>query len=433
VWSLVSPAEEFSLGQLPQFLLVRLHVFNGEIILMPGANMFHKIAQPKVGCTSVMVDMSAEDYLNLVREIHANQGGIAGQRAVLKTKTARTIRKRMVGDISRGVSLPPLVLGILVSSDVYDEEISHVTDREGFQRFLSGVDSKSISIIDGMQRTTALFEATEGGAAGVSDVRVEFWIAEHTNNLIYRMLVLNTGQVPWDLPRQLEAIYRPLLERVDRETGGQLTFLSKDLQRRSSLGSDEYATEDIAELILIFSARKRELNVKDQVAEDFVRLDLIESTSRVDFINYFSQGLVLLTKLNSSILDGPDLPGDLTEYRRRCDSLKGFPSKAGFFSALAIHLFDKPGFETDWDSVSPKFEKIKKQLAGLVEKIENSRSLAEKEEILQLEDLEERLAKHRVGASQVGRFQREFFETAFGALFKDIDRVQNFRALWHAY
>lgn len=247
------------------------------------------------------------------------------------------------------------------------------------------------------------------------------------------MLILNTGQVPWDLPRQIEAIYRPLLERVNKETGGKLTFLSKDFQRRSNLGPDEYATEDVAELILIFSARKRELNVKDQVAEDFVRLDLIESTARIDFINYFSESLVLFSELNAAIFDVPADWGDDKDFRRRCDLLRGFPAKAGFFAALAIHLFDKPGFETDWDSVDVKFKRVKKYLGLITERIRSASTATEKEEVLLLEELEERMSKHKVGTTQVGRFQREFYETAFAELFIDINRIGNFRALWHAY
>ncbi|NMY71754.1 hypothetical protein [Pseudomonas sp. WS 5414] len=400
--------------------------------------MFHKIAQPKVRCTSIMIDMPAREYLALVDDVYrTKQGGIVGQRAALKTKTAKTIRDRMVVDILKGVSLPPLVVGVLVDSVAYKAALLDVESREDFKKFLDELGDAELSIIDGMQRTTAIHEAIEGDVdAGVSDVRVEFWISEGANSLIYRMLVLNTGQVPWDIARQLEAVYRPLLKQVEGAVEGAVSFLSRDDGRRSNLSVNIYETEDVVELLLIFSSRKRELNLKDQIAQDFVRLDMIESSSHVDLIRYFSEALILLSELNFAMATyeaGPSHVGSLTRYVAGKEVFRGFPAKAGFIAALSIFLFDKPGFDTDWDAVESKFEVVKANVNKLIDKIKEAQTPEEKELILKLEDLEERIAKHRVGASQVGRFEREFFEKAFSVLFEDSDRIKNFQACWLAY
>ncbi len=76
------------------------------------------------------------------------------------------------------------------------------------------MDPKTKSIIDGMQRTTALQEAKDSFGENQLNIRVEFWIADKLNSLIYRMLVLNTGQVPWEMARQLETIYSQLLKSI---------------------------------------------------------------------------------------------------------------------------------------------------------------------------------------------------------------------------
>lgn len=400
--------------------------------------MFHKISQPKVNCTSVMIDMRARDYLALVNEIYRNkQGGIPGQRAALKTKTAKTIRDRMIQDILRGVSLPPLVLGVLVDQDMYRDSLSQIDTRDDFVSYIKRIDQSDLSIIDGMQRTTAIHEALlQDADAEVSDVRVEFWISEGANNLIYRMLVLNTGQVPWDVARQLEAIYRPLLKRIEDSTKGAIEFLSKDGGRRSNLTSGEYETEDVVELLLVFSSRKRELNLKDQIAQDFVRLDMIESSSHVDFITYFSESLILLSQLNFAISTfeaSTTQASTLKRYAQGKEVFRGFPAKAGFMAALAIFLFDKPGFDTDWKAVEPKFQKVRDSLNRLITAIRDASTAEEKEKILCLEDLEERISKHRVGTSQVGRFEREFFEKAFSTFFENAERMQNLQACWLAY
>lgn len=397
--------------------------------------MFHKIIQNKLSCTSFLLSMPGRDYLEMVGHIYKNeQGGIPGQRAALKTKTAKTIRERMVADILRGVSLPPVVIGVLAEPADYPKKVNGFNSPEDLLSFIKDAPPGGLSIIDGMQRTTAILEALAlEPDAELSELRVEFWVTNGTNNLVYRMLVLNTGQVPWDVARQLEAVYRPLLKRVEAQGYG-LEFLSKDVGRRSNLSAAEYETEDVVELLLIFSSRKRELNLKDHIAQDFVRLDMIESSSHVDFIGYFTRALIMLSRLNDSIsaFEAPE-NSVLSRYSQGKELFKGFPAKAGFMSALAIYLFDAPGFEPDWSKVDDLFNVIESNIDRLVKLLDAAKSAEAKSEILNFEDLEERISKHKVGTSQVGRFEREYFETAFLAMFKNIERVSNFRAGWLAY
>ncbi|WP_431476531.1 hypothetical protein [Massilia eburnea] len=397
--------------------------------------MFHKLIQSKMRCTSFLVDMPVRNYLDMVGHIYKNdQGGIPGQRAALKTKTAKTIRERMVADILKGVSLPPIVIGVLADPKDYPDRVNSFESVEQVLAFVKDAAPGGLSIIDGMQRTTALLEALAIDADAVlSNLRVEFWVTDGANNLVYRMLVLNTGQVPWDVARQLEAVYRPLLKRVEAQGYG-LEFLSKDVGRRSNLSAAEYETEDVVELLLIFSSRKRELNLKDHIAQDFVRLDMIESSSHVDFIDYFTRALKMLSRLNSEIskFEAPvDMP--LSRYSQGRELFRGFPAKAGFISALAIYLFDAPGFDPIWSKVDEKFNVVEININRIVELLSNAQSMEEKAEILNFEDLEERIAKHKVGTSQVGRFEREYFEKAFMAIFNNVTRISNFRAGWLAY
>ncbi len=302
--------------------------------------------------------------------------------------------------------------------------------------FLVGVKEEDLSIIDGMQRTTAIYEAMERDSSNrISDVRVEFWIAEEANSLIYRMLVLNTGQVPWDVARQLEAIYRPLLKKVKLQVGDKISFLSKDLGRRSNLSTHEYETEDIVELLLIFSSRKRELNLKDQIAQDFVRLDMVESSSHSNFLDYFVKAISLLSELNASISQfvATDTQREtLKRYTTGKALFNGSPPKAGFVSALSIHLFGRPGYEPEWNQVDGKLAKVEsgiRTFIGTLDACDNPECM---EEILRFEALDERVTSGKVAASQVGRYEREYFERAFTVFFNDIDRMHDLNPCWVA-
>ena len=79
--------------------------------------MFDRLEDERVHCTSIMTTMTVGDFLGLVDKVYYQRGGIEGQRAPLKTKTAISIRKRMVSDLEKGAVIPPIVVGVLVSEE----------------------------------------------------------------------------------------------------------------------------------------------------------------------------------------------------------------------------------------------------------------------------------------------------------------------------
>ncbi|RAY88947.1 hypothetical protein DP196_21825, partial [Enterobacter hormaechei subsp. steigerwaltii] len=165
----------------------------------------------RVNCLSVIHTPTLREYLDFANEAYKNKGGINGQRAPLKTKTAQTIRERMVDDIIGGAVLPPIVIGVIIDEKLYDE-IKSIRDDISFEEVRKKFNTASLSIIDGMQRTTALLSAVQSSAELYNKtIRVEYWLSTSMNSLIYRMLVLNTGQVPWDIKRQLDTIYEPII------------------------------------------------------------------------------------------------------------------------------------------------------------------------------------------------------------------------------
>lgn len=108
----------------------------------------------RVDCLSVIHTTELSEYLDFAERAYEEKGGIYGQRAPLKTKTAQTIRERMVSDIIEGAVLPPIVIGVIVDDNSY-EEIKKVVDDRSFEILNKNIDKSSLSIIDGMQRTTA--------------------------------------------------------------------------------------------------------------------------------------------------------------------------------------------------------------------------------------------------------------------------------------
>ena len=170
------------------------------------------IYDKRTACWSYMTTMTVRDYLDLASEAHAAQGGLTGQRGVMATTTAKRIRDRMVEDLKKGATLPPVVIGAVLAPD--DFSALRPVSAGASLDFLPE-DRSNLSIIDGMQRTAALQEAyADQPKIGESKVRVEFWLTDNVRAMIYRMLILNTGQVPWTISRQLSVVYAPLLAEI---------------------------------------------------------------------------------------------------------------------------------------------------------------------------------------------------------------------------
>ena len=116
----------------------------------------NRLFDGRVRCWSLMTTMTIYDYLGLVEGAYANRGGLKHQRDALKTTSGRRIRSRMIDDIAAGAVLPPLVLGIIVDENGF-RDIEGQTPEQMEQSLLNSW-RNSVSIIDGMQRTTALLE-----------------------------------------------------------------------------------------------------------------------------------------------------------------------------------------------------------------------------------------------------------------------------------
>lgn len=389
--------------------------------------MYHKLYDKRIKCISILVEMRLGEYLSLVEGVYAESGGIEGQRGPLKTKTGITIRKRLVSDIQQGALMPPVVLGVLLTEEGY-VRVRSATQLSEFLAIAKEGDRERISIIDGMQRTTAMEEASKAEPQ-IRDmpIRVEFWVSDRLNSLIYRMLVLNTGQVPWEVGRQLETVYTQFLSKIKNDLGDDAEiFLMDDQRRRVQAG--QYQSKNIVELLLLFSSRKSEIDIRDKIAEDFTRLDAIETTSHSEFLDYFVQSLRLISRLDREFSRVGGISDEQMKIRSGRDIFSSFPAMAGFCTAVAVEVFDEPGFPIDWHTAHEKMDSITASVDSVVVRIRemDGGPIAE---FLQLQLLEERLSQR---STQVGRFEREFFKRAFTAMFKNAARLPDMTPCWMA-
>lgn len=376
----------------------------------------------RVNCLSGIGQLDASEYLSLVEDVYRETGGIEGQRAPLKTKTGINIRKRMVEDIKNGALLPPIVLGAVVGEETF-LAASSVESNDDFVQLLRSIDKNHLSIIDGMQRTTALLAAMHDSNIGNANIRVDLWLAKSLDRLVYRMLVLNTGQVPWDIKRQLETIYKQVLLEIKNSASEISVFDIDAKERRSDAG--QYRSTRIVELFLAFTSRKPHIELKEKVAEDFARMDATEATANQDTLPVFIDAMKLLASLDKAFAKTAcpeDFVTESTRFKEGRDIFTSAPASIGFAAAAAQYLLGKPGYAFTFSEMRPKLNSLAAAVQVVVDKISA--------EFIDYATLNEKISAK---SGRIGEYEREFFFRAFELMFKDADQLQSLTPCWSAY
>jgi hypothetical protein len=378
----------------------------------------------RTDCFSGLAKLPTGKYLELVKSAHEQRGGITGQRDVLKTTTAKRIRDRMIADIRAGAVLPPVVIGVVVD----EATAANMTgaDTPDQESFLATISDKELSIIDGMQRTASLIEA--GGVdpdVFAREMRVEFWVAKSVRALVYRMLVLNTGQVPWTLARQLSVVYAPLLEEIKKNVKNLERIFTPDKPGRR-VGAGQFSSDSLVELYLAFSLRKTNVDARESLSEEFSKLDFVDNLSDDTFQGHFYQTLSALVDLDICFDRYDENTGG--RFSRGKDIFGSQPARIGFVVAVAQHVVGRPGLERTSADRTARMKSLIKNAEILnvkLSKLDNS----ELGQFLKLDVLSEILDK-KVG--QVGRYERAVFNEAFKVLIEEKFDVPNMEPCWRA-
>lgn len=232
-------------------------------------------------CYSILTVVGISEFMKFINPVHKNKGNIEEQRGVLSTRSAKIIRSQMIEDLKGGGILPPIVLGSIYKSTINKENF--------FEIILQKSEENEISILDGMQRVKALEDATNQKEIN-HNLRVEFWFASDEAALLYRMLVLNSGQIPWSLEKQLEVVFKPVLKKLE-----------KSIQEQQINQSDSlWSNFDILEMFLAFTSRKVRIDKKQQLAEYHAALDvmsLIRDRSG-EVVSKFESILTIMMEIN---------------------------------------------------------------------------------------------------------------------------------------
>lgn len=394
----------------------------------------------RVNCWSIMLSANVRVYLELVKGAYDERGGIRHQRDALKTTTARRIRARLVDDLSKGAIIPPVVLG-LVNPDFKIDAHGH--DAEALLSLIRN-EKSSVSIIDGMQRTTALIEANEQGAISENPLRVEVWVAENADSLIYRMLVLNTGQIPWNLKQQLNVVYEPLIKSIEGKVNFTRILKRKDGKVERRWNGGEFAAEDLVEAYIAFGLRKTEVDTQEHLADEFSRLDMAEALTSKKYDHFFYGILQMMVDLDVAFSslnpekeegDSVDANSDSLGRRGKKNFTRGRhifdtqASRVAFVVAAATSVIGRIGMDRSEEESADRLSVFQKSCSELIQKLKVM-SEEDLEHFLSLGVLSEVMTRRP--SSAVGRWERNFYDNAFKVLFEVNFEVPTMETCWRA-
>lgn len=404
-------------------------------------NFLSTIQDTRVDCWSFLTEMQVSDYLSLAEAAYINRGGIRHQREALKTTSARRIRSRLVEDLRRGAVIPPLVVGIVVG----DEDWSGLVDIKDVDRLsgLLGTYSEDLSIIDGMQRTTALKDAiAHDEKVGNHTIRVEIWIAKSTESLIYRMLVLNTGQVPWNLKQQLEVVYAPLVKNISSKV--KFSRLLTGTDRRWKGG--EFKSDSLIEAYIAFGLRRTDIDTQESLADEFSRLDVAEALTAKKYDHYFYRVVQMLVDLDIALSrfnevvepdkapiedgeDGSELPQKGRKLVRGRNIFDTQAARVGFIVTCAVSILGRVGMDREEEFSDKRCAQLEMECAALIRRL-NALGTHELGAFLALDVLAEKLSRRP--SSAVGRWERAFFENGFRVLIEEDFTVPSLEPCWRS-
>ena len=382
-------------------------------------------------CVSILVSMSLSEYKNIAESsFKSGNGNLEGQRKVItRSSVANKIKKRMNSDFEQKAVFPQVVLGLLLNDESF---VNIKNDAKKFSMEDVAVDK--ISIIDGMQRSFIYFTNFEGNED--REIRVEFWVSNKSIKLLYRMLVLNTGQVPWTTRRQIELIYSNLFKTIETSLYSNYPeLLNKvgimgidDGQRRSKSG--KFRKDTMIELYLAFNTRKARISRDDEIADEFQRFDMIESIKEHVNFKLFIDVFAYLCKLDIAFSNFTSRD-DNGQFKEPKDILSSEPACVGFAVACAEFIMGKITVTRTESEKLMKATKLKTQIENIISRLtKESENQNNEDDFFALSSLNESVAQ--LSKKRIGDEMRDMFKKVFEDLFRyeEMEEIPSLEAFW---
>ena len=223
----------------------------------------------KSGAHVVYCQASPDDYLDIV-------GNNFGEFSIQRKRETHKAYKRLKADIQDGSLLPSITLS--VKHHLVAKIQNEIGDNEKLGSLLSS--EGVVDILDGLQRTYILSDLRNEGIQFKEGqtLLLEFWLESEISKLIYRMIVLNSGQKAMSMRHQVELLFLSLQGTIVENVPGIEIIREKDSRRRSQ--PSKYSLNNIASSYHAFITASHETDKENLVAQRLIDEDAFDSTEQ---------------------------------------------------------------------------------------------------------------------------------------------------------
>lgn len=219
----------------------------------------------RTGTIVLYAHASINAYLNLV-------GTDFDEFEIQRKRVQHKAYGRMKEDIKAGTLLPSITLAVkkdfipeVTRSLAAEAELEALLQRPG-----------KVNILDGLQRTHILSDIKNEGHGFPPDQKIilEFWLEGDVKNLIYRIIVLNSGQKPMSMRHQIELLFSTTKENLKEKIPGLEIITERDEARRTR--PEKFPLERLALSYYAFIIRSTEIDKENIIAQKLVEDNVLE-------------------------------------------------------------------------------------------------------------------------------------------------------------
>lgn len=381
----------------------------------------------KVNAKCLLIDISIGEYVELIKnhldELPFQRKKILGRKG--------GVYKRLTQDLKENALIPPISLIIRNTSEV-QEAIKDINEWKDIEEQINEKIKKGdLLILDGLQRTYCILNAIEELNDSVDEkedfcntrIRAELWYNIKYTAILYKMLVLNTGQVKMSMRHQIEILNIPLRDKISEiaSTKGNSLEFSTYRSSRSTKDIYNYKFSDIIEGLTAFITQKPIVDKTNEVVKELERMKFVEEhsnpevLSKEEEIQEFTEILISLDEFLWEKYKDPLITHDeegkeiKLPWTSRNEIMNSPPMLAGIFAS-----FGKI-FGNDRDKYKKRKEKFFQILGSNIE------------DPLKLRIMSDLLQDEKGRSVKFGETTRNFF---FHALMEFFNGEDDFKEVW---
>lgn len=393
--------------------------------------ILHRLEDKRVNTNTLLGVMTIEDYLSIVEDSISRDDYLLQRGRETRRKV---VFDRLRQDLKKGTVIPPISLASQKDISPNQKELE--------------LNEDDVYILDGLQRTYALIDikkeiennGTEKGKFLERELRFEIWLYKSVESLLYKMIVLNTGQTRMSMRHQIEILNKPFINDFKKYASETDPSINIEIFTWKNSGQKrerqyQYALADLTMFFLSFAEGAAFVEKDSMVVELLDKINFLNNYSGIkekygeDNIIYkeFTNLMINMDKLLCQKYPPASIPQEYENLEQVKDSQFDFYKEGNFLMKSRTFL---SGFLGAFGQIYSKnrslYEQKKKELFDLL-------SSNSTDDPLSLDTLIKVIRDLKAKSKRWGDTEREYFYNVFVEFINDKDGTKTFENyFWRA-